>query len=47
MTQLGGSADSIEIVINGKSYTVPVNKYIVIDSAGIDEGGDFKYFEAE
>lgn len=45
VTQPDGSADSMEIVINGKSYTVPVKDYVVTDSSGIDDGGDFKYFE--
>lgn len=45
VTQPGGSTDSMEIVINGNAYTVPVEKYVVTDVSGIDEGGDFKYFE--
>ena len=48
VTQPDGSADSMEIVIkveNGNTYTVPVEKYVVTDSSGIDDGGDFKYFE--
>lgn len=39
--------DTIEIAIGGSIYTVPVEKYVVDDSTGIDDGGDFKYFEAE
>lgn len=47
VTQPGGSAYSMEIVINGNTYTVPVEKYVVTDSFGIDDGGDFKYFEVQ
>lgn len=45
VTQPDGSTDSIEIKIGDKTYTVPVEKYVVTDESGIDDGGDFKYFE--
>lgn len=47
VTKPDGSADSMEIVINGNTYTVPVEKYVVTDEKGIDDGGDFKYFEVQ
>lgn len=37
--------DSLTIKVEDSTYTIPVKKYVVTDISGIDDGGDFKYFE--